>query len=349
MKTTLISLFMLLLVVSLAAVTQSVDFNNASDLATYFNVSNTDITNSASGGIGGTGAVQFPFIVMGQTRTFTYKTGFELSQLDEPVTVSAYIYSYRNGGYAGMGLSSLPTNTSSSMCQILNTPALGMEFYSSAAHLFSNTSQHTFSYFPDIPLSWYKVVLTITPRAGNIYDLNYKLYLTDFNGSSLTLTKEGSWSYTNTTIGNVDGKVYPYLAIDGARVTYMDNFSVSYPGAAPGVSIVPTVISNPIVAPVLYELDALSSGMLEAAYLCTYSGTSDLEVPLLAGQHGYAYYSGMWREGNYLLTPGSVKWLDVPFGAKGSIPVIIIQPAETLPVTLSSFTAVPAAQSFVSQ
>ncbi|PKN72165.1 MAG: hypothetical protein CVU50_08465 [Candidatus Cloacimonetes bacterium HGW-Cloacimonetes-3] len=347
MKTTVISLFMLLLAVSLAAVTQSVDFNNTSDLSTYFNVSNTDLANSTSGGIGSTGAVQFPFIVMGQTRTLTYKTGFELSQLDSPVTVSAYIYSFRNGGYAGMGLSSLPTNTSSAVCQVLNTPALGMEFYSSGAHLYSNTSQHLFSYFPDIALSWYKVVLTITPRAGNIYDLNYKLYLADFDGSSLTLTKEGSWSFYNTTIGNVDGKVYPYLTIDGARVTYMDNFSVSYPGAAIGVVIEPAFYSTPILAAVIGDLDAISTGMIQAAYLCTYSGTTDLEVPLLVGEHGYAHYSGAWHEGDYALNPGFVTWLDVPFGAKGSIPVVIIQPAETLPVTMSSFTATATSQTLV--
>ena len=47
MKTTFISLFMLILVVGLAAITQSVDFNNTTDLATYFN-------NSYAGSIGHT-------------------------------------------------------------------------------------------------------------------------------------------------------------------------------------------------------------------------------------------------------------------------------------------------------
>jgi hypothetical protein len=344
MKTTVISLFMLLLIVSLAAVTESVDFNNASDLNTYFNLGSfDDVTNSSIGGINNSGAVQFPLFSSSlDTRTVTYKNGISLNQLDEPVTISAYIYSQANGGYAGLGVSSLPTNTSNSICQITNTPAFGMEFYSSGAHLFSNFQQRFFSYYPDIPLSWYKVVLTITPRTGHVYDLKFKLYRTDANGSFLSISQQGSYSFTNTTIGNVDGKVYPYLTICWHRVKYMDNFSVDYPV---GPVITPTPETDPVTLSGGSSLP-VTNDVVEA-YLCTFSGLSDLQVPILADQRAYAYYGGVWNEGDYALWPGYAGWLDVPFGAKGDIPVVVVEPDATLPVTMSSFTATATSQNLV--
>lgn len=343
MKRTLISLFMLILVISLAAISQSVNFDDTSDLSTYFNNSYADVTNSTIGGINNTGALQFPFLSNPESRTVTFKDGFTINQLDQPITISAYIHSLQNGGFAGLGISSLPTNSSSSICQITNTPALGMEFYSSAAQLFSNLQQYQFNYSPDIPLTWYKVDLTITPRADDVYDLNYKLYRTDSIGSFHILTKQGSKSFTNTTIGSVDGKVYPYLTACWHRVPYMDNFYFEAPDAPPTPSIVPTVISDPIVASVLSELDAAISNPIIGLYACTFSGTSDLDIPITADQRAFAYYNNGttlgWHEGDYDLNPGFAKWLNVPFGAKGSIPVVIIDPVDTLPVTLSSFTA----------
>lgn len=351
MKTTLISLFMLILVISLSAISQSVNFDDTSDLSTYFNNSYADVTNSAIGGINNTGALRFPLLGSPESRTVTFKDGFTINQLDQPITISAYIHSLQNGGYAGLGISSLPTNTSTTLCQITNTPAIGMEFYSSAAHLFSNLQQYQFNWSPDIPLTWYKVDLTIIPRANDVYDLNYKLYRTDSIGSFLTLTKQGSKSYTNTTIGSVDGKVYPYLTACWHRVPYMDNFYFEAPDAPPTPSIVPTVISDPIVAPVLADLEVALTNPISDLYACTFSGTSDLEIPILVNQRAFAYYNdGItlgWHEGDYDLNPGFAKWLNVPFGAKGSIPVVVIDPIDPLPVTLSSFTAVPAASSFV--
>jgi hypothetical protein len=351
MKTTLISLFMLLLAVSLVAVIHTVNFDNTSDLSTYFNNSYVDVTNSATGGINNSGALRFPLLNTVESRTVTFNEGYTITEIDQPIIISAYIYSMQNGGYTGLGISSRPTNTTSILCQVTDTPALGMMFYSSKASLYNNSNEYVYTYTPDIPLSWYKVVLTITPQVNDAYVMNYKLYRTDSVGSFLTLTKEATQSVTNTTLGNVDGKVYPYLTASWHRVPYMDNFYFEAPDAPPTPSIVPTVISDPIVADVFGDLAAAVSNPVVGLYACSFTGTSDLDIPILGNQRAFAYYNdGItlgWHEGDYDLNPGFAKWVNVPFGAKGSIPVVVIDPADTLPVTLSSFTAVPAASSFV--
>ncbi len=351
MKTTLTCLIMLLLVVSLAAVTHSVNFDNTSDLSTYFNNSYVDVTNPATGGINNTGALRFPLLNTVESRTVTFNEGYTITEIDQPIIISAYIYSMQNGGYTGLGISSNPTNTTSIYCKVTDTPALGLQFYSSQASLYNNDTEYTYAFSPDIPLSWYKVVLTITPRVNDVYTMNYKLYRTDSLGSFHTLTKEATRSVTNTTLGNVNGKVYPYLAISFHRVPYMDNFRFEAPDAPLTPSIVPTVISDPIVAAVLADLEVAYSNPINGIFACSYSGTSDLDVPILGNQRAFAYYNdGItidWHEGVYDLNPGFAKWLNVPFGAKGSIPVVVIDPVVTLSVTLSSFTAVPAASSFV--
>jgi len=228
-RTIIISLFMLLATISLTAVTQAVDFNNTSDLNTLFdNPYPADVVNVSGNGIGGSGSVSMPSLPMYQTRVVTHKTGFHITELNEPILVSAYIMDNTNGGYAGIGFSSASSNTASEACHIINTPAIGMQFYSSGASFFNNLNEVLGgTYIPDIPFSWYKLDFTMIPRVGNVYDLSYQLYRANSNGDILALTKSGSTSVTNPTIAN--GLIYPYFGIDGHRVTYIDNFSVTHP------------------------------------------------------------------------------------------------------------------------
>ncbi|HOH97074.1 MAG TPA: FlgD immunoglobulin-like domain containing protein [Candidatus Cloacimonadota bacterium] len=232
-----ISLFILLVATCLSAVTVSYDFNDTKDLFTYFNLPvEGNVTNSFSGGIGDTGAVlfpgvlEFPLFPMGQTRVITLKNGIYLSEIDEPVTITAHINSFQNGGYAAMGFSSASSNTAAPKCQITNVPAVGMQFYSSGYSFFNNTSEYIGSYPSDIPLSWYKVIYTLIPRGADLYDVSYELWRTNQSEGFLFLQKSGVYSFTNPTIN--DGPVYPYFGIDGHRVSYVDNFTVSYPEEA---------------------------------------------------------------------------------------------------------------------
>lgn len=232
-----ISLFILLVATYLSAVTVSYDFNDTNDLSTYFNLPvEGDVINTSTGGILNTGAVRFPHLPedpwfwMGETRVITSKDGIYLSEIDEPVTITAHINSFQNGGYAAMGFSSASSNTAAPKCQITNVPAVGMQFYSSGYSFFNNTSEYIGSYPSDIPLSWYKVIYTLIPRGADLYDVSYELWRTNQSEGFLFLQKSGVYSFTNPTIN--DGPVYPYFGIDGHRVSYVDNFTVSYPEEA---------------------------------------------------------------------------------------------------------------------
>jgi hypothetical protein len=228
-KISFISLLGLFLVFSLSAVT-SVNFNTTSDLATYFNYPNTgDVTNLSYGGISGTGSVSMPLLVMGQSRVVTYKTGFRMPQVNESITVSAYMRSFQQGGYGGIGFSSASTNTASNLanygCRINSVPAMGMRFHSGGYSLFNNQETGTSGLWgADIPLQWYKVVFILTPLGGNSYTATYQLFSSTTSGTiGGSPLKTNTVTFTNTTID--DGLLYPYFVTDGMRINYVDNFS----------------------------------------------------------------------------------------------------------------------------
>jgi hypothetical protein len=88
------------------------------------------------------------------------------------------------------------------------------------------------------------------------------------------------------------------------------------------------------------------------AVVMTFTGTvtADLTIVVPAGiWFAVAYYSGAWHTGNPfpVAGPGVVVFMDVPFGAKADVPVIIDPSDLTLPVELSSFSAVLTAEYFV--
>jgi len=76
-----------------------------------------------------------------------------------------------------------------------------------------------------------------------------------------------------------------------------------------------------------------------------------LEISVPAGTwYAVAWYNGMWNPGNPYpcVGPGTIVWLNVPFGGKDDIPLIISGGGDPLlPVELSSFTATFSAGFFV--
>ncbi|MEF3694944.1 MAG: FlgD immunoglobulin-like domain containing protein, partial [Candidatus Cloacimonadota bacterium] len=190
----------------------------------------------SSGGINDSGAIRFPHLIsdpwfwMGETRTVTCKTGFYVGVIDEPIILEAFINSYQNGGYAAVGFSSASSNLAEAKCHILDVPAMGMQFFSSGFSFFNNDEEIIEVYDPDIPLSWYKLNYTIIPRGSDVYDAYYQLWRTNSVNGYNTLLKSGTERFTNTSIN--DGMIYPYISVDGHRVSYVDNITVTYPEGA---------------------------------------------------------------------------------------------------------------------
>lgn len=83
-------------------------------------------------------------------------------------------------------------------------------------------------------------------------------------------------------------------------------------------------------------------------YTATYNaaGNQTVNIPVGAGTwRGWIYYSGSWHQADVFpfVGPGNVVFSNVPFtGGKETLPIIIdLEDDQTLPVELSSFSAIP--------
>jgi hypothetical protein len=80
-------------------------------------------------------------------------------------------------------------------------------------------------------------------------------------------------------------------------------------------------------------------------------GVNDVFIRVPAGTwYAVAYYNGMWNQGTSFPTtgPGIIAWYNIPFVGKGDVPVVVSGGGDpTLPVELSSFTAMYTAGFFV--
>jgi hypothetical protein len=83
-------------------------FNATTDLTSYFNSDGTPVlTNSASGGLGNTGAIS---IQANNNELWTEKTAFSNPAIGNTYTVSAYFYNVGGGGYGGIGFAAASQN-----------------------------------------------------------------------------------------------------------------------------------------------------------------------------------------------------------------------------------------------
>lgn len=238
MKNVMIGLFMILVVLGLSAGQVDVDFNELSDINDFDLGGYADVEWESSDGINDSGSVAFNDDFHNSISRFvTYKNGYQITEVNEPIVVSAYINSASQGGYGGIGFSSTMVNTGSvDKCKITDRPAIGFVFYSSAAWIFSTDNVYVeelnSSYSPDIPLSWYKVVLTIIPRdleTGEV-DATYQLFLAASNGTIGAIpTKTGTTNFINSDFIYYNSTIYPYFGESWHRVPNIDNFSYTYP------------------------------------------------------------------------------------------------------------------------
>ncbi len=239
MKNVIIGLFMILVVLGLSAGQVDVDFTNPGDMDDFDLGGYTDVEWQSSGGINNSASIGFIDDFDNEVnRLVTYKNGYQITEVNEPIVMSAFIRSDMNGGWGGLGFSSLSSNSEiAQRCRIQESPAIGFSFYSSAAWIFS-TDDDLYeekvynSYSPDIPLSWYKVVLTIIPRdlATGEVDATYQLFQAATDGTIGAIpTKTGTTNFINSDFIYYNSTIYPYFGEAWHRVPNIDNFSFTYP------------------------------------------------------------------------------------------------------------------------
>ena len=224
-----------------AQVQQLVDFNNTSNLTTLFNPdSSPEFTNIADSGIGNTGSIDVP---LGSYDIWTTKAGYSVSGEGDVYTLSAFFKIKENDGYGGLGFSPNSTNE----CDDYGSPVfgLGMAFHGGGGMFVNNQVLTDVSWPPDLVLgNWYKMILKVTARGANTYDMDFQIWNSDANGTLGTMKADRTLNgVVNADIGSAS-TLHVYFSAAGSRMEKIDDFYINLEGGAvivdPGEPVVLT-------------------------------------------------------------------------------------------------------------
>jgi hypothetical protein len=204
----------------------AVNFNSTSDLTTLFNPNATHgWTNISTGGIGNTGSIDVP---SSSLDIWTNKTGYSVSGAGDVYTISAYFLNADNSGYGGLGFTTVNQNESDTYGSPLY--GLGMGFHGGGGFFINNQAQTSVIWGGgNLTIgNWYQMILKVTAKGSNLYDMDFQIWNSDANGTIGSLRAEQTLNnVTNTNVGAA-GTLYAYLSASGNRVTKIDNFDFSY-------------------------------------------------------------------------------------------------------------------------
>lgn len=232
-----------------ASVTTLVDFNNVNDLTDKFNSSaNPQFTNTADGGIGGTGSINVP---LGSNEVWTTKQAYTVSGEGDIYTFSAFFKIQANSGYGGLGFTTTTTGNSTDGFGSPQT-GIGMGFHGGGGFFVNNRTNENVSWPPDLVIgNWYKMILRVEALGNNQYDLNFQIYNSDANGVLGSLKTEKTTTVTNETVGQ-SNIIYGYFSAAGSRMANIDDFEMTLAGGATfieaGAPIVTTTAVTEITA-----------------------------------------------------------------------------------------------------
>ncbi|MEF3694345.1 MAG: nidogen-like domain-containing protein [Candidatus Cloacimonadota bacterium] len=117
------------------------------------------------------------------------------------------------------------------------------------------------------------------------------------------------------------------------------------------LTIIPTTIENPIFEITLPTGVDPETDTVETFY-ASYPvvGSMDVNLPVGPGTwRAWIYHTGQWNQAAIFpfTGPGTLVFEDVPFGAKADVPILLEHEEQTLPVVLSSFSAILTSQNYV--
>ncbi len=227
MKTSSLFIIMILISTVLFGASDLKNFNDTSDLTTWFNPDPTPVfTNIATGGIGNTGNVSIP---LGSFDVWTGNYSFGLPSIGNQAILSGYFLIGGNSGYSGFGLATADTNEINSSCNITTSYSLGVQFHGGGGAFFNDTQSYELDWFfgaGDLQEgSWYQITFTIDRTAESTFDLEMDIWLSDSDGVLQSRHTIQTWSCTNTNISAAT-ELYPYFCNGGERSINMDNFYV---------------------------------------------------------------------------------------------------------------------------
>ena len=155
--------------------------------------------------------------------------------------------------------------------------------------------------------------------------------------------------------GRFDHEGYDYDGAYGNNdgIDWLDYviFYYNTVSASATLTIVPTTIDLAISGIALPD-GVPPNAPTTSAFYASYPLVGNLTVSIPVGPgtwRGWIYYGFVWHQADVFPVsgPGTIVFTNVPFGAKSDVPVIIDGDSGTLPVELSSFSAIVNAQNLV--
>lgn len=224
------------LVNRVSAASQFIDFNNTSDLTTYFNPGSSPVfTNQAIGGIGNSGSVQVP---LGSSDVWTAKNSYIVGGTGDVYTFSGYFHIVANSGYGDFGISASSSSSSDSYGQ--PSQGLGVAFHGGGALIRNNgATASNYSWGKDLEMdSWYYVEFQITRIGANTYDVALIIYDSASDGTiGEIFTQQSSAGIVNNSLASAT-EVYPFIGAGGSRIDAFDNIGLTGATVLPGYPIV---------------------------------------------------------------------------------------------------------------
>jgi len=164
-------------------------------------------------------------------------------------------------------------------------------------------------------------------------------------GDNISYAQIGRFDHAGT---DYDG---PYDNNDG--VDWLDNQLFLFDtgaGSSGAMIVIPSTVDI-VIAIGGYPTGTNAGDPGMQGFIATYPGPGSQTIVLPVGPglwRGWAWYNSMWNMADVfpLTGPGDLTWSNVPFGAKSDVPLLIVND-QTLPVELSSFTAVVTGANFV--
>ena len=229
-----------------------VTFDNTSDLSTYFTEglpATLPMTNRSDLGLGNSACIN---VQANSFDIWTTKAGYSVSGAGDVYVLSAYFKNRGGNGYGALGFSTTVANTIDNYAAPVK--GMGMSFHGGGGMFINNRAQTAVNWANGgltigANSTWYKMILTVTAKGSNTYDLNFQIWNSDTNGVLTTKLDEHILNgVVNTDIGGAS-ILHVYFAAAGDRMEKIDNFSISLSGGATIIDAgKPVVVTNAVSA-----------------------------------------------------------------------------------------------------
>lgn len=211
-----------------AATTRMYDFNNTSDLNTYFNVDEEPSgTNINYGGLIFSGSV---LNSTGYENIWTTKKGFIPNGSGDLYEISGYFYNQNLYGYGSLGISNTDINYPDFSEKATPDTGIGIVFHGGGGYFVNNGVYTEILWPPDLEDGfWYKFRLVIENMGDNNFTLTLLGYKADQMGNLISMKVIANLEVVNSDIGNAS-KVYSYFGNSSVRFGYIDNIEIKLTG-----------------------------------------------------------------------------------------------------------------------